>query len=167
MRNLITLCILLPSSLLLAQYPKSEAEAAKTFIKIFQKADTAALLGLLPPPSIYRMTAPDETQGKSDSEIVAMAEPLRNDMATGFRTLLREADSMKVDRSKIKLTDHAVTAVLNYPGFYGMRVFFSYGKKEGEFSLGTAFIDDVWYIYGIDQWEGVFYGMTTKGTSKK
>lgn len=160
MIKLISCLMLLPCGAIFAQYAKSDAEAAKFFLRAFQKADTAALLGQLPPPSIYRMTAPDETQGKSDSEIVVMSEPLRNDLVTGFSMLLREADSLKVDRSKIRFKAHESVAVVNYPGFFGIRVFFTYGKQQGEFSIGTVFVDEKWHIYGIDQWEGVFIGMT-------
>lgn len=163
MKKILILSLSFWSGLSMSQQSaKSDAEAARLFVRIFQKADTSALLALLPPPSIYRTTAPDETRDKSDSEIFVMAEPLRSDLVTGFRTLLREADSLKIERDKIKFRDYQSTAVLNYPGFYGIRVFFTYGKKQGEFSIGAAFIEDKWYVYGIDQWEGVFTGLVKR-----
>jgi hypothetical protein len=134
-------------------------DVAKSFMQIFQSADTAALLAMMPPPSVYRLTSPEETQGKTDEEIIEMSKQLRDEMVLGLRSLLREADSLRIDRSKIKLTAHKVTPIVNYPGFSGLSVYFTYGKKKGEFSLGTALINDVWYVYAIDQMLGVFTDM--------
>lgn len=139
---------------------KTQSDAAKTFLRIFQKADTAALLDLLPPPAVFRLTAPEETQGKSDEEISKMVQPLRDELVMGFQYLLREADSLAIDRSKIKMISQRTSPILTYPGFHGLMIQFSYGKQKGEFSLGAAFIDGSWYVYAIDQMLGVFTGMS-------
>jgi len=158
MKRLFVLSILLPCGIAFGQ-PKTDAEVAKMFVRVFQKADTSALLGLLPTASIYRMTSPDETEGKSDSEIFVMSEPLRADIVARFRVMLREADSLGIDRSKLKLRAHETIPIVNHQGIYGMRIFFNYMKKKGEFTIGTFSLGDEWYIYAIDQDVGVFSSM--------
>ena len=159
MRKLSIASLILLSGLVHGQPLKTQSDAAKSFMRIFQKADTAALLGLLPPPAVFRLTAPEETQGKSDEEINKMIQPLRDELVMGFQYLLREADSLAIDRTKIKLAGQRTSPITTYPGFHALLLEFSYGKKKGEFSLGAAIIDGVWYIYAIDQMLGVFTGM--------
>jgi hypothetical protein len=158
MKRLLALCLILPCGLVFGQY-RTEVEVAKSFLRIFQKADTAALIGMLPPPSIFRMTSPEETQGKTDQEILETIKPLRDDLVLGFWYILNEADSLAIDRTKLKVTGQKIQPIVNYPGFYGLSIFFTYGKKKGEFSLGTVYIDNTWYVYAIDQMLGVFSEM--------
>lgn len=158
MKRLLAISILLAAGVASAQY-KSEAEVAKSFVRILQNADTAALLGMMPPVSVYRMTSPDETQGKTDEEVLEMSKPLRDEMVMGFQYLLREADSLGIDRSKLKVIGQKTNDIAGYGGFYGLIISFTYGKKQGQFSIGTAFINDVWYVYAIDQMIGCFTEM--------
>lgn len=133
-----------------------EDNLAKGFISSLKSRNSAELQKFFPGASVFRITAPDETQGKTDTEILEIAKPLSDGLDSGFYSLLREADRLKIDLKKITFVKQRLSEIpMTNGGFYLQEIFFSYGKKKASFTIGTAFVEK-WYIYAIEKTEGVF-----------
>jgi hypothetical protein len=133
-----------------------EDNLAKGFISSLKSRNSSELQKFFPTVDVFRITAPDETKGKSDAEILEIAKPLSDGLDSAYYALLREADRLKIDLKKITFLRQKQSEIpMTNGGFYVQEIFFSYGKKKGSFTVGTAYIDK-WYIYGIEKTEGVF-----------
>lgn len=133
-----------------------EDNLAKGFIASLKSRNAAELQKFFPTADVFRITAPDETQGKSDSEILEIAKPLSDGLDSGFYSLIREADKLKINLNNVSFVSQRMSQIpMTNGGFYLQEIFFRYGKKKGSFTIGTAYIDK-WFIYAIEKTEGVF-----------
>jgi len=136
---------------------KEEDAIAIGFVNAIKSRNFDDLKKYFPTVSVFRTTAPDETKGKTDAEILEIAKPMNDDLDSAYHSLLREADGLKVDVKKISFTSQRSSTIpMTGGGFYLQEIFFKYGKKKGTFTIGTAYINDKWYIYAIEKSVGVF-----------
>lgn len=149
------------SSLVYAQKHthKEEDAIANAFISSIKSRNYEDLKKHFPTVEVFRTTAPDETQGKSDAEVLEIAKPLSDGLDSGFHSLLREADRLNVNVKKINFKSQRISAIpMTNGAFYLQEIYFTYNKKKGLFTIGLALIDK-WYIYAIEKTEGVFTEM--------
>lgn len=139
------------------QSHKEEDALANGFVNSIKSRNFEDLKKYFPTVSVFRTTAPEETQGKTDAEILEIAKPMNDDLDSAYHSLLREADELKVDVKKISFASQRLSAIpMTNGGFFLQEIFFKYGKKKGSFTIGTAYINDKWYIYAIEKSVGVF-----------
>jgi len=136
---------------------KEEDAIAIGFVNSIKSRNFDDLKKYFPTASVFRTTAPDETNGKTDAEVLEIAKPMLDDLDSAYHSLLREADGLKIDVKKISFVSQRLSAIpMTNGGFYLQEIFFKYGKKKGSFTIGTAYINDKWYIYAIEKSVGVF-----------
>ena len=141
-------------------HPKTDAEMARAFVAAIQSGDSHRLLSLAPTADVFRITAPEETKGKSDEEVMEMAKPMYEKLGSDFKVIQQEAAKKQIDLEKIVIKGQKISRVPYAPqGFYGMVIVFNYKKKKGMFTFGVAIINDIYYVYEIDKTVGVFKGM--------
>ena len=141
-------------------HPKTDAEMAQAFVVALQSCDVNNLLALAPTVDVFRMTAPEETKGKSDKEVMEMAKPMYEKLEEDFKLIQQEAAKKKIDLGKIVIKNQKISQVPYSPqGFYGMEIAFNYKKKKGTFTFGITIIGDIYYIYEIEKTVAVFKGM--------
>jgi hypothetical protein len=130
---------------------------ARGFLKALASKDIAELRKLAPKVDVFRITAPDETAGKTDDEILEMAKPLYDDLDSGFVSLIREAEKYKVDLAQLKFVKQQISTIpMTAQAFFVMEIFTRYNKRPIRFTVGIAYVEHTWYIYAIEQWEGIF-----------
>jgi hypothetical protein len=138
---------------------KEEVALANGFLNAIKSKNYEDLRKFFPTVAAFRITAPDETEGKTDAEVLEIAKPLSDGLRDGYQLLLQEADSLKVDVKKLTFIKQTMSAIpMTNGSFFVQEIFFSYGKKKGSFTIGTAYIDK-WYIYAIERMVGVFKEM--------
>lgn len=138
---------------------KEEDAIANAFISSIKSRNFDDLKKHFPTVEVFRTTAPDETLGKSDAEVLEIAKPLSDGLDSGFHSLLREADRLNVNVKKINFKSQRISAIpMTNGAFYLQEIYFTYNKKKGLFTIGIALIDK-WYIYAIEKTEGVFTEM--------
>jgi hypothetical protein len=125
---------------------------AKGFLAALASKDYNEMKKLTPTVETFRTTAPEETAGKTDAEVMELAKPLYDDVDSGFHILVRAAKTYNVDLQKLRFVSEYISNVSPITGanFFAMEIHFEYGKHKGVFTVGTAVVDDKWYIYAIE-----------------
>jgi len=142
------------------QSSKEEDAIANGFLNSMKSRNFDDLKKYFPTASVFRTTAPDETKGKTDAEVLEIAKPLLDDLDSGYHSLLREAEKLRVDLTKITFISQKLSTIpMTNGGFFIQEIFFKYGKKKGTFTVGTALVNDTWFIYAIEKTVGVFSEM--------
>jgi hypothetical protein len=107
---------------------------------------------IAPSVETFRVTAPDETAGKTDPEVMELAKPLFDDLDSSFHILVRAAKTYTIDLEKLRFVSEYITNVSPITGsnFFAMEIHFQYGKQKGIFTVGAAIVSEKWYVYAIE-----------------
>jgi hypothetical protein len=160
MTKLFLFCVLVFPHILLAQgahAPKSDGEMANAFVAAMRCGDPNSVIALAPKADVFRITAPEETKGKSDEEIMELAKPMTDKLIEDYNVMRAAAAKKKIEWDKIIIKNLKISGIKYAPqGFYGMEVAFTYKKKKGTFVFGIAIINDIYYLYEIENAATVF-----------
>jgi hypothetical protein len=164
MKKLLLLLLLSLSLIPLAQAQEnildgleSEDALGRLFVQAFQKKDFKKLKSSFVPAELYPKISPNETQGKSEAELLKDKEVVEKRIQSKWDILKVEAKFHKIKKSNLQFQETILQEIPMQQGMlFGLDIITKYSQKTLTFTLIVVQNNERWYLLDIAMQSDIF-----------